>query len=32
VETFYLCLLILTAVVVVWFTAYVVYRLVQTPR
>jgi hypothetical protein len=32
VETFYLCLLILTAVVVAWFAAFVVYRLVKTPR
>jgi hypothetical protein len=31
VETFYLSLLVLTALVVAWFAAYVVYRLVKTP-
>jgi hypothetical protein len=32
VHTFYICLLALTAVVVTWFAAFVVYRLVKTPR
>jgi len=32
VETFYLCLLVLMALVVTWFAAFVVYRLVKTPR
>ena len=32
VETFYLSLLVLTVVVVTWFAAFVVYRLVKTPR
>jgi hypothetical protein len=31
VETFYLSLLILTVVIVTWFAAFVVYRLVKTP-
>ena len=32
VHTFYIALLALTAVVVTWFAAFVVYRLVKTPR
>jgi hypothetical protein len=32
VHTFYIALLILTALVVTWFAGYVVYRLVKTPR
>jgi hypothetical protein len=32
VEAFYLSLLILTVLVVTWFAAFVVYRLVRTPR
>jgi hypothetical protein len=32
VHTFFLTLLVLTAVVVTWFAAFVVYRLVKTPR
>jgi len=32
VETFYLCLLIVMAVLVAWFAAFVLYRLVKTPR
>ncbi len=31
-HTFFLTLLVLTAVVVTWFAAFVVYRLVKTPR
>ncbi|SDP45908.1 hypothetical protein SAMN04489867_2529 [Pedococcus dokdonensis] len=31
-HTFYIALLVLTAVVVTWFAAFVVYRLVKTPR
>jgi hypothetical protein len=31
VETFFLILLGLTAVVITWFAAFVVYRLVRTP-
>jgi hypothetical protein len=32
VHTFYIALLVLTALVVTWFAGYVVYRLVKTPR
>jgi len=32
VHTFYISLLVLTAVVVTWFAGFVVYRLVKTPR
>ena len=32
VHTFFLTLLVLTAVVVTWFAGFVVYRLVKTPR
>jgi hypothetical protein len=32
VEAFYLSLLILTVLVVTWFAAFVVYRLLRTPR
>jgi hypothetical protein len=32
VHTFFLSLLVLTAVVVTWFAGFVVYRLVKTPR
>jgi hypothetical protein len=32
VHTFFLTLLVLAAVVVTWFAAFVVYRLVKTPR
>jgi hypothetical protein len=32
VEAFYISLLVLTVIVVTWFAAYVVYRLVRTPR
>jgi hypothetical protein len=32
VHTFYITLLGLIAVVVTWFAAFVVYRLVKTPR
>jgi hypothetical protein len=32
VHTFFLTLLVLTAAVVTWFAAFVVYRLVKTPR
>jgi len=31
VHTFFLSLLVLTAVVVAWFAGFVVYRLVKTP-
>ena len=31
-EAFYISLLVLTVVVVTWFAAYVVYRLVRNPR
>jgi hypothetical protein len=31
VETFFLCLLVATALVVTWFAGYVIYRLVRTP-
>jgi hypothetical protein len=32
VETFYVALLIASAVVITWFAVYVVYRLVRDPR
>jgi hypothetical protein len=32
VHTFYISLLVLTAVVITWFAGFVVYRLVKTPR
>jgi hypothetical protein len=31
VETFFLCLLVLTVLVVTWFAGYVLYRLMKTP-
>jgi hypothetical protein len=32
VEAFYISLLILTVIVVTWFAAFVVYRLLRNPR
>lgn len=32
VEAFFISLLVLTVVVVTWFSAFVVYRLLRTPR
>jgi hypothetical protein len=32
VHTFFLSLLVLTAITVTWFAGFVVYRLVKTPR
>jgi hypothetical protein len=32
VHTFFIALLVATAVVVTWFAGFVVYRLVKTPR
>jgi hypothetical protein len=32
VETFYIALLIASAVLILWFAVYVVYRLVRGPR
>ena len=32
VHTFYISLLVATAVVITWFAGFVVYRLVKTPR
>jgi hypothetical protein len=31
VETFFVCLLAFTVLLVTWFAGYVVYRLVKTP-
>lgn len=31
-HTFFLSLLVLTAITVTWFAGFVVYRLVKTPR
>ena len=31
-EAFYISLLILTVIVVTWFAAFVVYRLLRNPR
>jgi hypothetical protein len=32
VEAYFLALLVITALVVVWFAGFVVYRLLRTPR